>query len=68
MQVDPVVAADGFTYERSAITRWLQTSNKSPMTGCDLKHKELVSNYGLMSSIQEVTAQDKKMQSNSDDE
>lgn len=54
--VDPVVAADGHTYERSAITRWLKTSNKSPMTGSVLFHKELVSNYGLLSSIQDVTA------------
>lgn len=51
---DPVVAADGHTYERSAIARWLTTSNKSPMTGSILGHKELVPNYGLMSSVQEA--------------
>mmetsp|Transcript_11075 Transcript_11075/g.26595 ORF Transcript_11075/g.26595 Transcript_11075/m.26595 type:complete len:556 (-) Transcript_11075:191-1858(-) len=54
--VDPVVAADGHTYERIAITRWLKTSDKSPMTGSVLPHKGLVSNYGLVSSIQEATA------------
>lgn len=52
--VDPVVAADGHTYERTAIARWLKTSDKSPMTGSILVHKELVPNYGLMSSIQEA--------------
>ena len=54
--VDPVVAADGHTYERSAIARWLATSNKSPMTGSILPHKELVTNYGLVSSVQESAA------------
>ena len=54
--VDPVVAADGHTYERTAIARWLATSNKSPMTGSILPHKELVTNYGLVSSVQESAA------------
>jgi len=30
--VDPVVAEDGHTYEREAITRWLRDKGKSPMT------------------------------------
>lgn len=51
--LDPVVAADGHTYERAAIARWLQTSDKSPLTGSILPHKELVPNYGLLSSLQE---------------
>ena len=29
---DPVLAADGHTYEREAITDWLRTSRRSPMT------------------------------------
>jgi hypothetical protein len=29
---DPVVASDGHTYERAAITDWLKGSHKSPMT------------------------------------
>ena len=29
---EPVVAADGHTYERAAIERWLRTSTTSPMT------------------------------------
>jgi hypothetical protein len=28
------------------------TSNKSPLTGAILSHKELVSNYGLLSSVE----------------
>lgn len=51
--LDPVVAADGHTYERAAIARWLKESDKSPLTGSVLPHKELVPNYGLLSSLQE---------------
>jgi hypothetical protein len=53
---DPVVAADGHTYERAAIARWLQTSDKSPLTGGILAHKELVPNYMLLSSLREAAA------------
>lgn len=52
--IDPVVAADGHTYERNAIARWLQTSDKSPLTGSLLPHKNLVPNYVLLSSLQEA--------------
>jgi hypothetical protein len=51
---DPVVAADGHTYERSAIARWLGTSDKSPLTGSILPHKNLVPNYMLLSSLQDA--------------
>mmetsp|Transcript_18584 Transcript_18584/g.28092 ORF Transcript_18584/g.28092 Transcript_18584/m.28092 type:complete len:388 (+) Transcript_18584:551-1714(+) len=51
---EPVVAADGHTYERRAIARWLETSDKSPLTGATLFHKNLVTNYVLMTSIQEA--------------
>ncbi|CAB9507404.1 U-box domain-containing protein [Seminavis robusta] len=51
--IDPVVAGDGHTYERAAIERWLQTSDKSPLTGSILLHKQLVPNYGLLSSLRE---------------
>ena len=50
---DPVVAADGHTYERAAIARWLGQSDKSPLTGSILSHKDLVPNYMLLSSLQE---------------
>ncbi|CAF3674323.1 unnamed protein product [Rotaria sp. Silwood1] len=42
--VDPVVAADGFTYERSAITTWLKNNDRSPMTNQKLPNKDLSSN------------------------
>lgn len=49
--IEPVVAADGHTYERHAIARWLQTSSRSPLTGEILAHRELVPNYLLLSSL-----------------
>jgi hypothetical protein len=30
---DPVTARDGYTYDRKAITQWLQTKSTSPMVG-----------------------------------
>jgi hypothetical protein len=50
------LSTPGHTYERSAIGRWFKTSNKSPLTGAVLTHKELVSNYMLLSSIQEASS------------
>ncbi|CAI7771007.1 unnamed protein product, partial [Closterium sp. NIES-54] len=44
---DPVVAADGFTYERSSIERWLLTNSVSPRTGQPLSHKHLTPNHTL---------------------
>ena len=49
--IEPVVAADGHTYERHAIARWLQTSNRSPLTGEVLAHSGLAPNYLLLSSL-----------------
>ena len=60
---DPVVAADGHTYERSAIARWLKTSDKSPLTGSLLSHKNLVPNYMLLSSLQQLDASNAKVAS-----
>ena len=59
---DAVVAADGHSYERVAIERWFQYSDKSPMTGAVLPHKELVTNYGLMQSVQEAIERERSSQ------
>mmetsp|Transcript_34609 Transcript_34609/g.69916 ORF Transcript_34609/g.69916 Transcript_34609/m.69916 type:complete len:547 (+) Transcript_34609:105-1745(+) len=49
---DPVVAADGHSYERKAIIRWFRESDKSPITGVALAHKHVVPNYMLLSALQ----------------
>ena len=51
---DPVVTADGMTYERDAITRWLQSSLNSPLTGQKLDHTRLTPNVALRGMIREL--------------
>ena len=48
---DPVFTADGFSYERSAIAEWLQTSDTSPATGLRLNTLTLTPNYALRAQI-----------------
>ncbi|GAA0139821.1 hypothetical protein LIER_01292 [Lithospermum erythrorhizon] len=51
---DPVVAADGFTYEAEALKGWLDTGHDtSPMTNLKLTHCNLIQNHALRSAIQE---------------
>ena len=52
MMVDPVIAADGHTYERAAIQQWLQTKATSPVTSVLLKHTRLVPNVLAKTAIQ----------------
>jgi hypothetical protein len=44
---DPVVAADGCTYDREYITEYLKINNDSPITGQPLKSINLVPNLNL---------------------
>ena len=44
---DPVVTVDGFTYEKASITKWFNSSNKSPMTGQVLETLKLYPNYDM---------------------
>lgn len=44
---DPYVAADGFSYERQGIEKWLQSHDTSPMTNLKLKDKVLTPNGTL---------------------
>lgn len=50
---DPHVAADGFTYDRRAIEKWLKENHNSPMTSLPLPNKNLIPNYTLLSAIME---------------
>ena len=49
--VDPVIAADGHTYERTAVQQWLQQHDASPVTHLPLPHKRLVPNLLIKSAI-----------------
>jgi hypothetical protein len=48
---EPVVAADGFSYERHAIEAWLRNAGTSPMTGEELPDRRLVPNHTLRHAI-----------------
>ena len=48
---DPVVAADGQSYERAAIARWLANHESSPATGARLPNRELTPNVALRKAI-----------------
>ncbi|KAF8675246.1 hypothetical protein HU200_047919 [Digitaria exilis] len=51
---DPLIAADGFTYEADAIREWLDSGHRtSPMTNLALPHRDLLPNHALRSAIQE---------------
>ncbi|XP_077562155.1 WD repeat, SAM and U-box domain-containing protein 1-like [Haemaphysalis longicornis] len=50
---DPVVAADGYSYERTAISRWLESGkDTSPMTNEPLDHTLVLPNRTLQLLIQ----------------
>jgi len=54
LMTDPVIAADGHTYERSAIEDWFQNCGaapSSPKTNASLPHKGLIPNHALRSLI-----------------
>jgi ubiquitin-protein ligase len=48
---DPVISADGHSYERSAIEGWLATHDTSPKTNEQLDHTELVPNHNLRQAL-----------------
>lgn len=50
---DPVTAADGHTYDKSAIETWLRNRQTSPKTNLRLPHTNLVPNQVLKAAIQE---------------
>ena len=50
---DPVTCADGHSYERANIERWLATNNTSPRTGAQLPNKALTPNHALRNAVEE---------------
>ena len=51
IMADPVMDADGNTYERWAITRWLEKSQQSPITRMPIASRMLVPNRALKAII-----------------
>ena len=50
---DPVITADGHTYERAAIAHWLESRVTSPKTGLPLANTTLIPNIDLKRAIEE---------------
>ena len=49
--LDPVVAADGVTYDRSSISQWLLTRDTSPITGAPMSHGGLSVNTAVRAYV-----------------
>ena len=49
---DPVIAADGHTYERRAIEAWFSRARTSPVTNEPLEHLHLIPAHTIRSLIQ----------------
>lgn len=54
---DPVIAADGFTYDRPVMVEYLKTNDISPITRQKLQSKTLYPNKLLRFEIQEITGE-----------
>ena len=55
LMVDPVLAEDGNTYERSAIKRWISTKSTSPLNpNCRLNASRLMTNRMAKKQIEEL--------------
>lgn len=51
LMTDPVIAADGHTYERKEITAWFQNNHTSPKTQLELCSPLLIPNHGAKAMI-----------------
>jgi hypothetical protein len=60
--VDPVYTADGMTYEREAISTWLQANKTSPLTNARLPHSQLVPNFSMLRLITRWRRQHQRQQ------
>lgn len=58
VMTDPVLASDGYTYDRGSITKWLCANSTSPATGSEMEKTNLVPNHQLRSEIQSWTEYD----------
>ena len=64
LMIDPVICADGETYEKSVIEKWIANLTKmnakliSPVTGEEMSHPHLIPNFSiklLITSFQETS-------------
>lgn len=53
IMLDPVITCTGYSYERSAIEKWLKNNNTCPTTKVVLSNKNLLPNHTLKKFIEE---------------
>ena len=53
---EPVMAADGCTYEKTALQTWLQDSLLSPVTGNMMEHTSIQQCHQALNSSHVITA------------
>ena len=49
--MDPVIAEDGNTYERNAITQWIHQHDTSPITKKPMNIDRLIPNHKIKDSV-----------------
>lgn len=49
--MDPVIAADGHTYERAALQDWLHHSAMSPVDQVPLEHTRMLTNQAIKKTL-----------------
>ena len=52
-----MVTGDGHTYSRAEIEQWFREHNTSPLTGANLRTKELLPNHAMRKAIEEARDQ-----------
>lgn len=53
VMLNPVICADGHSYEESGIQEWFKRSDISPKTGLQLRTKEVIPNFALRNAIRD---------------
>ncbi len=61
---DPVIAQDGNTYERKAITQWINQYGTSPITKKPLIINQLTPNHTVKDAVKVFTQQNPKANTN----
>merc|ERR1712187_103463 len=54
IMTDPVVMADGYTYERSSIVQWMQTRATSPLTNQPLLNNNMARNWAIWKLLEQI--------------
>ena len=65
---DPVISADGHTYERAEIESWFANNRTSPKTGAVLPHCSLIPNHAVKAMISDFHDEARRRQAALDDE